>query len=104
MIGHTAKKKLLALNTIIEEDVPEVIEADSNRLRQILINLVGNAIKFTEPGGRIDLRIRKNGDCDDEGNLMIQFEVQDTGIGKFVTFELILISKRNTTSSKRKVV
>jgi signal transduction histidine kinase/ActR/RegA family two-component response regulator len=57
--------------------VPEVIQSDPTRLRQILINLIGNAIKFTEQGD-VRLVIR----CCAEGDKpMLQFEVLDTGMG-----------------------
>ena len=57
--------------------MPETIGTDPTRLRQILINLIGNAIKFTEVGGvRLITRF-----IDDENNPVLQFDVLDTGIG-----------------------
>jgi signal transduction histidine kinase len=57
----------------IAPDVPEWVETDRHRLMQVLVNLLGNAIKFT-PHGQIRLQLRRQ----DQG---IAFEVQDTGIG-----------------------
>ena len=58
--------------------IPETIESDPTRLRQILINLVGNAIKFTDEG-RVDIRVRL---CDTNADQRpIEFAVVDTGMG-----------------------
>ncbi|MBX3396621.1 MAG: PAS domain S-box protein [Phycisphaerae bacterium] len=72
-----ADAKGLALEVECAGAVPETIESDPTRLRQILVNLVGNAIKFTQKGSiRIECRLLEN----DEGPKM-QFMVADTGIG-----------------------
>jgi PAS domain S-box-containing protein len=65
------------LMLVIEQDgpIPETIETDPTRLRQILINLANNAIKFTETGG-VTIRVS----MDSEGPLM-RFDVVDTGVG-----------------------
>jgi len=73
-----ADKKGLRLNCILPEDPPIIVEGDPVRLRQILTNLIGNAIKFTEKG-RVLLRVSSGphlGEFED-----IKFEVIDTGIG-----------------------
>jgi signal transduction histidine kinase/DNA-binding NarL/FixJ family response regulator len=59
-------------------DLPQVVMADEKRLRQVLINLLGNAVKFTDRG-RIGLRV----DCKSDGprRVRLRFEVHDTGIG-----------------------
>jgi len=62
----------------IADDVPDALVADSGRLRQVLLNLVGNALKFT-PGGEIVVRIRRRG-LGPKG-LELEFEVADDGIG-----------------------
>ena len=72
-----AAAKGLAFNTEYLGPIPEAIHSDPGRLRQILINLVGNAIKFTETGGvRVIVRL-----VTDAPAPMIQFDVVDTGIG-----------------------
>jgi two-component system, sensor histidine kinase len=70
-----AHAKGLELACAIEDDVPNTVCADPMRLRQVLINLVGNAIKFTD-SGEVIVRVRAVGK---EGSL--RFEVIDTGIG-----------------------
>ena len=58
--------------------VPDDLRADAGRLRQILTNLVGNAIKFT-PKGHVTIRVRR--ESENEGVVRLKFEVVDTGIG-----------------------
>src|SRR3984885_3756582 len=70
-----AHTKGLELACAIELDVPGTVRGDPMRLRQVLINLVGNAIKFTDSGGVI-VRVRAVGK---DG--LLRFEVIDTGIG-----------------------
>ncbi len=72
-----AESKQLTLTLEIDGAVPGRIESDPTRLRQVLVNIIGNAIKFTEVGGvRVVMRFL----ADDE-HPMIQFDVIDTGIG-----------------------
>lgn len=61
----------------VSPDVPSAVSGDPDRIRQILSNLVGNAIKFT-PAGTIDVSLRV---CDAGGRSTLRFEVRDTGIG-----------------------
>jgi two-component system, sensor histidine kinase and response regulator len=70
-----AREKGLELACVIETDVPAKVRSDPMRLRQVLINLVGNAIKFTERG-EVVVRVKA---LDAAGRL--RFEVSDTGIG-----------------------
>lgn len=73
-----AEEKKLSFKINISPDVPSVIVGDPTRLNQILINLAGNAIKFTETGG-VTIQIDQ---INRQGNLsMIQFSIIDTGIG-----------------------
>jgi CheY-like chemotaxis protein len=67
----------LELACVIQPDVPRVIRGDPGRLRQVLLNLIGNAIKFTHEGGVV-LRVSRTGG-DEIG--AVRFEVADTGIG-----------------------
>jgi PAS domain S-box-containing protein len=72
-----ANEKSLTLTTTIASDVPRVLSGDPLRLRQVLINLVSNAIKFTETGGvSISVTAEKSADTD-----VLRFAVSDTGIG-----------------------
>lgn len=62
----------------IDHNLEECIEIDSFHIKQILMNLIGNAIKFTHEHGTIDMRIEK---YSEDSRKMIRFSVQDTGIG-----------------------
>ncbi len=62
----------------VEHDVPAALEGDPGRLRQILMNLVGNAIKFTERG---EVAVQARTMEDRQGSVSVRFEVRDTGIG-----------------------
>ena len=78
LIAKQAQQKGLELGYLLSSDVPERVKGDSLRLRQILINLIGNAIKFTEKG---EVAIRIYSFTAADGNLFLRFEVSDTGIG-----------------------
>jgi len=73
-----AEAKNILLHFDIANDIPVAICGDPNRLRQIMANLLGNAIKFTEQG-RILARVRIA--SEDNQAVMLRFEVHDTGIG-----------------------
>jgi signal transduction histidine kinase/DNA-binding response OmpR family regulator/HPt (histidine-containing phosphotransfer) domain-containing protein len=73
-----ADAKNIALHFDIANDIPVAICGDPNRLRQIMANLLGNAIKFTEQG-RIMAKVRVAGE--DSQAVTLRFEVHDTGIG-----------------------
>ncbi|MCE9596293.1 MAG: response regulator [Planctomycetes bacterium] len=73
-----AKAKGITLERIYATPIPRRITSDPLRLRQIVINLIGNAIKFTERGG-ITLRVRL--DVADANDARLVFAVEDTGIG-----------------------
>ncbi len=77
LAGKTLAKGLEAICNV-EADVPTTVIGDSTRLRQVLINLIGNAIKFTERG-EVGLRVWQ--DADDAQGPRIGFAVSDTGIG-----------------------
>ena len=73
-----AREKNIALQWRIDADAPDALEGDAGRLRQVLINLVGNAIKFTGCGSVL-LEV---GVCDvRDTEAVLQFSVMDTGIG-----------------------
>jgi PAS domain S-box-containing protein len=78
LFKSSANKKGLTLKYEIENDVAENFRGDANRLRQVLNNLIGNAVKFTEKG-EVNLKVFKVDDSETPVN--IRFEVSDTGIG-----------------------
>ena len=81
IFGFKAKEKALHFELVIDPQVPEVLIIDEVRIRQILFNLLSNALKFTPEGG-IDLRVRcRPTDEHDYSLLDLIIEVQDTGIG-----------------------
>jgi signal transduction histidine kinase/CheY-like chemotaxis protein len=75
-IALAAARKELALQCAFADDVPEWIAIDPTRLRQILGNLLGNAVKFTGPGGTVDLSVSRLPDA-----AVLAFAIRDTGIG-----------------------
>ncbi|HVA43100.1 MAG TPA: response regulator [Acidimicrobiales bacterium] len=79
LLAERAHVKGLELATLIRPDVPLDVRGDPGRLRQILINLVGNAVKFTE-AGEVVVRVGLD-DPRSEGGSVLRFEVTDTGIG-----------------------
>jgi signal transduction histidine kinase/DNA-binding response OmpR family regulator len=74
LFARRAHQKSLELTCHIEADVPETLELDADRLRQVLSNLTSNAVKFTETG-QVVIRARLG-----QGH-RVRFEVEDTGIG-----------------------
>ena len=77
-LGHRADQKGLEFGLEIASDVPDALIGDVGRLRQVIINLVGNAIKFTEKG---EVTLRVEVDKREESLAMLHFFVADTGIG-----------------------
>ncbi len=73
-----AREKGLELCVRIDPDIPLLLQGDSGRLRQVLTNLIGNAIKFT-PSGTIHVHIRNDGE--DQDYVTLRFLVRDSGIG-----------------------
>ncbi|MDQ1351557.1 MAG: hypothetical protein QG657_1861 [Acidobacteriota bacterium] len=76
LLAIKAHKKNLHFNYLIHPEIPEYLKGDPSRLRQILMNLLGNAIKFTAKGEvLLEIRLAE----DDPG--MLHFSISDTGIG-----------------------
>lgn len=73
-----AEEKMVKMNLVFEPGIPEYLVGDSLRLQQIIINLVGNAIKFTSTGS-VDVRVS----CTDRkgDHMRLRIDVSDTGIG-----------------------
>ena len=78
MLAPQARTKGLELVAHIAPEMPYLLRGDSQHLRQVLINLIGNAIKFTETGG-VEVRVRQRGET--ATHVDLRFEVEDTGIG-----------------------
>ncbi|MCP4669888.1 MAG: response regulator, partial [Desulfobacula sp.] len=78
IVALKAHEKGLEYVTMIHNDVPLFLKGDPGRLRQILINLIGNAVKFTETG-EISVTITMENDSSSQAD--IRFSVKDTGIG-----------------------
>jgi signal transduction histidine kinase/DNA-binding LacI/PurR family transcriptional regulator/DNA-binding NarL/FixJ family response regulator/HPt (histidine-containing phosphotransfer) domain-containing protein len=94
-----SNKKGLDYNFIMEPDIPQFISVDSVRLRQILINLIGNAVKFTEKGSiTVSVEIFDSF----EKEIILLFKIKDTGIGipknrLHSIFETFVQAENNTT-------
>ncbi len=78
VLAVTAHRKDLELACLIHHDVPALVRGDPGRLRQVLINLANNAVKFTEKG---EVILRASLDTEDETRAVVRFSVSDTGIG-----------------------
>ena len=78
LLAMKASEKGLELVCLIDPEVPSLLRGDPGRLRQILVNLVGNAVKFTPQGG---VTIQVALESEDEHSAVIRFSVKDTGIG-----------------------
>jgi PAS domain S-box-containing protein len=78
IVAPSASTKNLTLRTAIDHNVPEWLMGDDGRLRQILLNLLTNAIKFTEKGA---IMIHARSETSADGRERIRFSVTDTGIG-----------------------
>ena len=74
LLRAEARGKNLFLTLAIDPTVPELLQGDPGRLRQVLLNLIGNAIKFTATGG-VSVTISRRPDC------QLRFTVQDSGVG-----------------------
>jgi signal transduction histidine kinase/DNA-binding response OmpR family regulator len=80
VVEGRALAKGLALRHTIAPDVPVYLRGDPNRLRQILINLLGNSIKFTDKG-ELAVSVTRNPEGHPENGALLRFAVSDTGIG-----------------------
>ena len=100
--AHQADKKALQLICEAKSELPEVLIGDPLRLKQMLFNLVGNALKFTEQGS---VTLSLSGRVSGEGNLAhLTFEVQDTGIGIPAEKQATIFSKfiqADTSTTRR---
>jgi len=99
VLAPRADQKGLELACHIHRDVPDALVGDPLRLRQVVINLVGNAIKFTDHG---EVVLRVEAQSRDDGSALLRFSVADTGIGippekQAVIFEAFSQADSSTT-------
>jgi PAS domain S-box-containing protein len=80
VLSMRAHMKGLELAGHVQPDVPDALIGDAGRLRQVLLNLIGNAIKFTEKG-EVVVRVEADGNQPSNGQIGLRFDVRDTGIG-----------------------
>jgi PAS domain S-box-containing protein len=78
LLAMSAQDKGLELIALLDDSVPAVVIGDPNRLRQVLTNLTGNGIKFTQTG---QITIRVTAEETDGSDTVVRFEVSDTGAG-----------------------
>ena len=78
LLAEKARARNVRVVAIVAADVPQFVTGDVTRVRQILVNLVGNAVKFTENG---DITVRVQLLSREAGHLLLRFDVKDTGIG-----------------------
>lgn len=78
LLARKAHEKKLELNCLTDVDLPRIVKGDPVRLRQVLTNLVGNAVKFTSEG---EVTVRVNLVERESNTARIEFSVEDTGIG-----------------------
>lgn len=79
MLHPQARNKNLAYEVEIDDDVPAQVCGDAEHLRQVLLNLAGNAVKFTDSGG-VKISVSLSG-MDVQGRYRLRFTILDTGIG-----------------------
>ncbi len=81
LLGTQALEKSLELRILVETELPERIRSDAGRIKQVLVNIIGNAIKFTQ-NGRVEIRIRGNPiEGEDGRRWQLEWLIDDTGIG-----------------------
>jgi len=80
LLSEQAHERKLAVMTYIDPCLPRGLKGDSGRLRQVLLNLIGNAMKFTKQG-EVVVEARRCDRVGPDGDVVVRFEIKDTGIG-----------------------
>jgi len=80
LLAERAENKGLELILFVHEQVPDLLLGDPGRLRQVLTNLIGNAIKFTDTG-EVLVEVEVRSELQEDGSLELSLSVKDTGIG-----------------------
>lgn len=78
LLYEGAERKGLEMGYVIEQGTPTLLVGDPGRIRQVLMNLVGNAVKFTESG---EIIVRIEAGTINSSEILLRFEITDTGIG-----------------------
>lgn len=78
LLAEKARGKKLSLTTYVAPEVDALVIGDPQRLRQVLLNLIGNAVKFTEHG---QVALRAECESKDDERIVVRFTISDTGIG-----------------------
>jgi len=81
MLFAEFKEKGIDLSLKIDPNLPEILVGDSMRLRQVITNLVNNALKFTNTGGLITIGVNQKKVGIHHGKIMLDFYIKDTGVG-----------------------
>ncbi len=76
-----ASEKNLELNYYLDPEISPKLKGDPTKLKEVLTNLLNNAIKFTKDGGEIDVEIKKSFKVQDDNRVWVEFIVSDSGIG-----------------------
>lgn len=79
IVDGQCRDKGLHYDCVIHGKVDELYIGDDTKLKQVLINILGNAVKFTEPGGTVSLKVQRTAQF--ENQTVLQFVITDTGIG-----------------------
>ncbi len=78
LFEERARRKGVDLVCLVHHDVPDTVVGDPGRVRQVLTNLLGNAVKFTDAG---EITVRVSAEGTTEAGVLLRIEVRDTGIG-----------------------